>query len=138
MPTSVGAREGIRRKAERGELVAKVAIGYRRVGKNRIEMDRDLRVREALALVFRQFRTLRSIRQVHVWLRREGIELPVRPPGQDRTSWRLPGYGPVRALLTNPVYAGAYAYGRTGTALRSATGASTSAATCSAVRSGRC
>ena len=106
------AREGIRRKAERGELVMNVAIGYRRVGKDGIEMDPDLRVREAVALVFRKFAIMRSIRQVHIWLLREGIELPARPPGQDRTCWRLPGYRQVQAILTNPVYAGAYAFGR--------------------------
>ena len=39
-------------------------------------MDPDLRVREALALVFRKFDELQSARQVLLWLRQESIELP--------------------------------------------------------------
>src|SRR6185295_13618542 len=32
--------------------------------------------------------------------------------------WRLPRYNTIYRLLTNPVYAGAYVYGRTGTKVR--------------------
>lgn len=108
------SEEGARRKAERGELFLFVAVGYRRVGRDGIEMDPDLRVREALSLVFRKFRELQSVRQVHLWLRQEGIELPSSPPGRDRVRWKLPGYTRVHSILTNPVYAGAYVFGRSG------------------------
>lgn len=106
------SEEGARRKAERGELFLFVAAGYRRVGKDGIEMDPDLRVREALSLVFRKFRELQSVRQLHLWLRQEGIELPSALPGHERLRWSLPGYTRVHSILTNPVYAGAYAFGR--------------------------
>ncbi len=106
--------EGTRRKAERGELFLFAAVGYRRVDRDGIEMDPDLRVREAVSLVFRKFGDLQSVRQVHLWLRQEGIELPSSPPGQDRVRWSLPGYKRVHTILTNPVYAGAYVFGRTG------------------------
>ena len=106
------SEEGARRKAERGELFMFAAAGYRRVGRDGIEMDPDLRVREAIALVFRRFRELQSVRQVHLWLHQEGIELPSAPPGHDRLRWSLPGYTRVHSILTNPVYAGAYAFGR--------------------------
>jgi hypothetical protein len=39
-------------------------------------MDPDQRVREAIAMVFRKFGEFQSIRQVHLWLRQEGIALP--------------------------------------------------------------
>lgn len=104
--------EGARRKAMRGELFTSVAIGYRRVGRDSIETDPDLRVREAVALVFRKFEELQSIRQVHLWLIHEGIELPAPASGQDPVVWKLPGYSQVHRILTNPVYAGAYAFGR--------------------------
>lgn len=58
---------------------------------------------------------LGSVRQVLLWFRRERIELPMRildQPG-GRTVWNLPGYQTVHKLLTNPIYAGAYAFGKT-------------------------
>jgi hypothetical protein len=48
-------------------------------------------------------------------LRDEGIELPVKSrDGEARgIVWRLPAYNIVHNILTNPIYAGAYAFGRT-------------------------
>ena len=43
-----------------------VAIGYVRVGHNRIEKDPDWRVGEAIALVFAKFAEMQSVRQVHL------------------------------------------------------------------------
>ena len=107
--------EALRRKARRGELFMTVAVGYVRVDRDQIGMDPDQRVREAVALVFRKFAELGSIRQVHLWCRHEGIELPAVVPGQSppRILWKLPVYNSIHHMLTNPVYAGAYAFGRT-------------------------
>ena len=107
--------EGRNRKAARGELFLFVAAGYRRVGKNEIEKDPDRRVRAAIELVFRKFDKLQSVRQVHLWFRDESLELPSQPTGEDQVRWQLPNYARVHAILTNPVYAGVYAYGRTAT-----------------------
>ena len=104
--------EGAMRKAMRGELFTTVAAGYRRVGRDAIEMDPDLRVREAVSLVFRKFGELQSVRQVHLWLLQEGVELPARASGREPAVWKLPGYSQVHRMLTNPVYAGAYTFGR--------------------------
>src|SRR5260370_789542 len=68
--------EAIRLKAARGEHHSLVAVGYVRGPANRLEMDPDLRVREALALVFRKFNDLHSARQVLRWLRQDEIALP--------------------------------------------------------------
>ena len=84
-----------------------------RAGRDRIEKDPDQRVQEALSLVFAKFAELHSVRQVHVWLRDEGIALPVACHGaaEGRSiAWRLPLYNTVHNILTNPVYAGAYAF----------------------------
>ena len=106
--------EGRNRKAARGELFLAVSAGYRRVGRNAIEKDPDLRVRSAIGLVFRRFDEMQSIRQVHLWFRDEGLELPSRPKSEgEQLRWRVPNYARVHEILTNPVYAGAYAYGRT-------------------------
>ena len=108
--------EGRNRKAARGELFLAVSAGYRRVGSNAIEKDPDLRVRAALELVFRKFDEMQSVRQVHLWFRDEGLELPSRPRSEkDQLRWQVPNYARVHEILTNPVFAGAYAYGRTAT-----------------------
>ncbi len=107
--------EALRQKARRGELFFSVPVGYVKIRHDRIAMDPDLRVREAIGLVFRRFAEFQSIRQVHLWLRQERIRLPAVEHGADgpRTVWKLPVYNTVRRLLTNPIYGGAYVFGRT-------------------------
>ena len=114
------SREALRLKAARGELYMLVAIGYRRGADDRLEQDPDRRIREALSLVFRKFSEIGSVRQLALWLRQEGIDLPVAVYGpQGRAvQWRPPRYHMVHRLLTNPIYAGAYVFGRTGSRVR--------------------
>ena len=109
------SQEALRLKANRGDLHTSVALGYVRAAGDRMEMDPDRRVRAAIDLVFRQFGEVGSVRQVAVWLRQEGIQLPRFVYGEEgRTiAWRLPRYNSVHRILTNPVYAGAYVFGRT-------------------------
>src|SRR5437879_1724372 len=109
------SQEALKQKARRGALVLGVAAGYVKVGRDRIEKNPDQRVRDALQLVFAKFTEFQSARQVHIWLRDEGIELPVKSrAGEARgVVWRLPAYNIVHNILTNPIYAGAYAFGRT-------------------------
>lgn len=108
--------EALKAKARRGELFLTVAVGYVKSRHDRIEMDPDQRVREALALVFKRFSELQSIRQVHLALRNEGIMLPAicytREAGRSIV-WKLPVYNTVHHILTNPIYGGAYTFGRT-------------------------
>jgi DNA invertase Pin-like site-specific DNA recombinase len=110
------SHEALKQKARRGALFLRVAGGYVRAGRDRIEKDPDQRVQQALRLVFAKFAELQSVRQVHLWLRDEGIALPVACHSAAEghgTVWRLPLYNTVHNILTNPVYAGAYAFGRT-------------------------
>ena len=105
-----------RQKAERGELFVNLPAGYVKVGRDAIALDPDQRVRDAVRHVFRKFAELRSIRQVFLWFRQEGVELPYRSLDTGvhgwRVAWKLPVYNTVRQILTNPIYAGAYAWGR--------------------------
>ena len=109
------SQEALKQKARRGALVLGVAAGYVKVGRDRIEKNPDQRVQEALQLVFTKFAEFQSARQVHVWLRDEGIELPAKSRQGEAHGvvWRLPAYNIVHNILTNPIYAGAYAFGRT-------------------------
>ena len=109
------SQEALKQKARRGALILGVAAGYVKVGRDRIEKDPDQRVQDALQLVFSKFAEFQSVRQVHIWLRDEGIELPVKSRNGEARGiiWRLPAYNTVHNILTNPIYAGAYAFGRT-------------------------
>jgi DNA invertase Pin-like site-specific DNA recombinase len=108
------ATEARKQKARRGELLGLVAIGYLKADDNRLEKDPDRRIQDAIALVFHRFAELQSVRQVLLWMRREKILLPavVRNFGKRSIEWRVPKYRTVYHILTNPVYAGAYAFGR--------------------------
>ena len=114
------SQEALRLKAARGDLHTTVAIGYRRGADDRLEQDPDRRIREALTLVFRKFGEIGSVRQLALWLRQERIDLPIVAYGlQGRiVQWCPPRYNTVHRLLTNPVYGGAYVFGRTGSRVR--------------------
>ena len=108
--------EALKQKARRGELFLTVAIGYLKTSHDRIEKDPDRRVQEAIALVFAKFAELQTVRQVHLWMRQQRLPLPATEHGPDgrRVVWKLPVYNTLHHMLTNPIYAGAYAFGRTG------------------------
>src|SRR6201987_4090781 len=100
------SREALRLKAARGDLHTTVAIGYRRGAGDRLEQDPDRRIREALSLVFRKFAEIGSVRQLVLWLRQEGIDLPVAVYGRQgqTVQWRPPRYPKVYPLLAKPGY----------------------------------
>ena len=109
--------EAVKQKARRGELFLTVAIGYVKAEDDRIDKDPDTRVQDGLALIFRKFAELQSVRQVLLWFSQEKVLVPARAPGRGQpfTEWKAPVYHTLYHVLTNPVYAGAYAYGRRGT-----------------------
>ncbi len=107
--------EAIRQKAQRGELQFGLPVGYVWAA-GRMEKDPDVRVQQALSLVFSKMTELGSVRQVLLWFRREGLTLPRRsadPPGS--TIWAPPVYSALRSIVSNPTYGGAYAFGKTKT-----------------------
>ncbi len=104
--------EARRAKACRGELVVAAPVGYLRTEDQRLEMDADRRVQEAIRLVFRKFAELGTVRRTLLWFLEERLQLPARTPGGE-TVWRRPTYGAVLRFFTNPAYGGAYAYGKT-------------------------
>ena len=57
------SQEALRLKAARGDLHTTVAVGYVRSADDRLELDPDKRVREALHLAFRKFAEFGSVRQ---------------------------------------------------------------------------
>src|SRR4029077_1878165 len=61
---------------------------------------------------FNRFAELGSVRRVWLWFRSEGLCLPLRMHYGAKIRWVDPSYIAVYHILTNPVYAGAYAYGK--------------------------
>ena len=106
--------QGMEAKAKRGELFRVVSPGYVRVGKNAVAKDPDRRVQEAIGLIFRKFREIRSARQTFLWFQASRVELPVNrhEGGRSRIVWQLPTHPFIASVLKNPFYAGAYFWGR--------------------------
>jgi DNA invertase Pin-like site-specific DNA recombinase len=104
--------EARREKARRGELIVAAPAGYIKTEDQRLEKDPDRRVQEAVQLVLAKFMELGTARQVLLWLLEHGLQLPVVNP-RGEVHWTRPAYSTVHQILSNPVYAGAYAYGKT-------------------------
>lgn len=105
---------GIRNKAARGELRRGLPVGFvwgDHDGEVRFHPDESVVC--AIRTVFERFTELGSVRQVWLWFCAQGLRFP-QPTGQgDEVRWVVPTYTKLHQVLTNPVYAGAYVYGKT-------------------------
>src|SRR6266852_737128 len=106
--------DAARAKAQRGELRISVPTGFiwhREIG---LGFDPDLRIQEAVRLIFARFRQLGSARQAHLSLTAEEVHFPRPSDGKRMVSfeWAPIRYRNVISALKNPFYAGAYAYGK--------------------------
>jgi hypothetical protein len=63
---------------------------------------------------------LGSVRQVYFWLDQQQIQLPIARGAEDvrEVVWQSARYHAVHSVLKNPIYAGAYTYGRSKTTTR--------------------
>ncbi|MDP9136375.1 MAG: recombinase family protein, partial [Actinomycetota bacterium] len=105
---------GIRNKAKRGELRRGLPVGLVwGEADGEVRLHPDEAIRGAIAVIFERFAELGSARQVWLWLRREGVKFPLQSTTLGELRWVTPSYHQVHSVLTNPVYAGAYAYGKT-------------------------
>ena len=102
-------------KAQRGELFHRVPTGYIKLSPERVEMDPDEQVREVIHLIFDKYDEIGTVWGVFYYLIRNNIRLGFRPfygPNRGNLEWRRPTMLSVRQVLTHPMYAGAYSYGR--------------------------
>jgi DNA invertase Pin-like site-specific DNA recombinase/predicted DNA-binding transcriptional regulator AlpA len=103
---------GIRNKAARGELRRGLPVGFVWGEKDgEVRFHPDEAVCAAIRTVFARFVELGSVRRVWIWFRSEGLSYPLQThSGEIR--WVDPSYAGIYHVLTNPVYAGAYVYGK--------------------------
>jgi DNA invertase Pin-like site-specific DNA recombinase len=105
---------GIRNKAARGELRRGLPVGFVwGEADGDVCFDPDEAVTGAVRTVFERFAEMGSARQVWLWFRSEGLMLPTRANMRAPIRWATPTYTQIHHILTNPVYAGAYVYGKT-------------------------
>lgn len=111
------AQSAILEKAKRGELYRQLPAGYELTSDNKCEIIADQRVQDAIRLIFSKFQELGSANQVVSWYRTESIQLPSKNK-KGELIWKLPTIATIEKVLHNPIYAGAYSYGRTTTEVR--------------------
>jgi DNA invertase Pin-like site-specific DNA recombinase len=109
---------GIRNKAARGELRKALPVGLVwGEAEGEILLHPDEAVRGVITTIFEQFPLRGSARGVWLWLREQGLKLPLQKvayvkPDEELT-WAEPTYTAVHNILTHPAYAGAYVFGKT-------------------------
>ncbi|MCY3730941.1 MAG: recombinase family protein, partial [Rhodospirillaceae bacterium] len=104
---------GIRNKAARGELYRGQPIGFvRGEADAQILVDPDEAVQGAIRAVFERFAEFGSARRVWRWFLMRKLDFPHRAHQGRDVRWEPPSYHTIHNVLTNPVYAGAYAYGK--------------------------
>jgi DNA invertase Pin-like site-specific DNA recombinase len=104
---------GIRNKAARGELRRGLPVGF-------VWGEADGEVRfhpneaavAAIRNVFSSFAQTGSARRVWLWFRSEGLTFPLQMHQGADIRWVEASYTAIHHVLTNPAYAGAYAYGK--------------------------
>jgi DNA invertase Pin-like site-specific DNA recombinase len=105
---------GIRNKAARGELRRGLPVGFVWGDTDgEVRFHPDEAVVTAIRNVFASFAETGSARRVWLWFRSEGLSFPLQMHQGAEIRWVEASYTAIHHVLTNPVYAGAYAYGKT-------------------------
>jgi hypothetical protein len=105
-------RGGSLHKAGKGELCLPLPAGLEYDETGLVRITADEAVADAIATVFWYFDQLRSARQVMLRLLEENRKLPRKSNADRQVRWVTASYKAIHDILTNPVFAGAYAYGR--------------------------
>jgi DNA invertase Pin-like site-specific DNA recombinase len=104
---------GIRNKAARGELRRGLPVGFVwGDADGEVRFHPDEAVVTAIRNVFSSFAQTGSARRVWLWFRSERLTFPLQMHQGAEIRWVDASYTAIHHVLTNPVYAGAYAYGK--------------------------
>jgi DNA invertase Pin-like site-specific DNA recombinase len=107
---------GIRNKAAKGELRRGLPVGFVwGETDGEVLFHADEAVVTAIRSIFERFAETGSARRVWLWFRAQDHKLPLRMSEHAEIRWVEASYHAIHQVLTNPVYAGAYVYGKTRT-----------------------
>jgi len=105
---------GIRNKAAREELRRGLPVGFIWGDQDgEVLMHPDQAVTGAIHTVFEKFAHMGSVRQVWLWFRSKKLFFPLQTNLLPEIKWITASYHAIHSVLTNPVYAGVYTYGKT-------------------------
>ncbi|WP_020586956.1 recombinase family protein, partial [Desulfobacter curvatus] len=105
---------GIRNKAAKGELRRGLPVGFIWGDQDgEVLMHPDQAVTGAIHTVFEKFTHMGSVRQVWLWFRSNKLLFPLQTILLPEIKWVTASYHAIHSVMTNPVYAGAYTYGKT-------------------------
>jgi DNA invertase Pin-like site-specific DNA recombinase len=100
-------------KARRGEYHFRLPAGYEwDPATQRPRFDPDEQVQRAIRLVFERFRLDGSAYRTARYFAERGLQIPARDRSSQQVLWVPAGAQRVLAILHNPLYSGAYVYGR--------------------------
>lgn len=103
---------GVLNKAKRGDLAVMLPTGLERTALGDVVKTPDREMQDRLTLIFQTMLQKRTAAQVLRVLLAANLLLP-RRDGYGEIQWREPTTSRIVAILKNPAYAGAFAYGRT-------------------------
>ena len=98
-------------KARRGELIVAAPVGFVKAG-DRLEKDPDRRVQEAIRSSSTRWRNSAALGRHCSGSTSMGSNCPPRR-NNGEVIWRRPSYATIHRMVDNPIYGGAYAYGKT-------------------------
>ena len=107
--------QGKLQKARRGELGFILPIGYARRPSGEVILDPDEQVQDTVRLIFQKFTELGTLGGVLQYLVANRIQIGIRCNrmlGKGELGWHRPNRMTLHTVLKNPIYSGAYAYGR--------------------------
>lgn len=107
--------QGKLNKARRGELYFPLPTGYLRQPSGEVGLDPDEQVQHVIRLIFQKFEQLGTLNRVLCYLVEQQIEIGVRVKSgasKGELEWHRPNRVLLQNILKNPIYAGAYVYGR--------------------------
>ncbi len=103
---------GIQHKASQGRLRFCIPPGYEFDEQGRIIKSPDEQVVHLLELVFSKIFEIGSVAGLVRYLQEQGLQLPRRAAFSHAVRWVHPYYGALYDIVTNPIYTGAYVFGR--------------------------
>lgn len=103
---------GLQHKASKGELKFSLPAGFQFDDEGRIIKSTDEQIQHIVRFVYSKFIELGSVSGVLKHLLEEGLQFPRKAAFDKSTRWVRPYYKALHDTLTNPLYAGAYVYGR--------------------------